>query len=255
MIGKSPRRRHCRKIEARDRIAWRMVWVLIAPTVLADRRLRRGFRDAANRLVPEPRRADRHRHPVRGLYPVRRVAWATAVSARRLRRCFRPADRSPANRRASTLLAAVFVLRHPCNLSSFLILGVGFNRLEQVDRFLALGGGGMLIAVTAFYLAPLVIGPGWLDPGLRNILNDEFMRDLRGRAMRLGYLTMVVGGGGGAHGHALASRFRPGEPGLGALCRLCRSRALLRHRRLAREPRWLSGASATASRNSARREG
>jgi hypothetical protein len=180
------------KIEAGDRIAWRMVWVLIGPTVLLIAAFATAFVTGQTTLLQSEAA-----QIVIGVLFAACIVYAASL----VRRRFRPdiyvdasdpriiRRRIDAHQRSWRLSLCVGILS---TFPSFLSLGVGFNRLEHANRLLALAAGGTLIVTTALLLGPLMIGPGWLDRGLRDILNDEFMRDLRGRAMRLGYLIMVV---------------------------------------------------------------
>ncbi len=100
-----------------------------------------------------------------------------------------------------------------------------------------------------------MIGPGWLNRGLRDILDDEYMRALRGRAMRLGYLVTIA-----AVAAALIATLWRSDLALPSLSLAFNAGFTIPAlyyvvARLAGEPRWLSGASATASRNCAPHEG
>lgn len=73
--------------------------------------------------------------------------------------------------------------------------GLNFNRLADFareDRGLALVAGGTMIFVMALFSVLTIAGPGWFSRDLHAILNDEFIRDLRARTARLGYLTMMA---------------------------------------------------------------
>jgi hypothetical protein len=49
-----------------------------------------------------------------------------------------------------------------------------------------------MIGMIGLFSVLMMVGPGWFSRELHAILNDDFIRDLRARAMRLGYLTMMV---------------------------------------------------------------
>ena len=49
-----------------------------------------------------------------------------------------------------------------------------------------------MIFVMALFSVLTIVGPGWFSRELHAILNDEFVRDLRARTARLGYLTMMA---------------------------------------------------------------
>ncbi len=180
------------KIEARDRALRRMFWVLIAPTLLLVAAFAALFAMGRTDLLQN-----------QGVQIVIGVLLTACIILFALlkRRQFRPGvyvdasdprivrRRIDIHHRALRLFLGIGILS---SVSNFVSLGFGFNRLERVDRFLALGVGGMMIVITAVFLAPLMIGPGWLNRGLRDILDDEYMRALRGRAMRLGYLVTIA---------------------------------------------------------------
>jgi hypothetical protein len=76
------------------------------------------------------------------------------------------------------------------------VLGLNFGYvladLTRADRILALLAGGIMIVVIALFSVLTLIGPGWFNRELHAILNDDFVRDLRARTARLGYLTMMA---------------------------------------------------------------
>jgi hypothetical protein len=73
--------------------------------------------------------------------------------------------------------------------------GLNFNnlvRFAREDGGLALVASGIMISIMALFSVLTIIGPGWFSRELHAILNDEFIRDLRARTVRLGYLTMMA---------------------------------------------------------------
>jgi hypothetical protein len=73
--------------------------------------------------------------------------------------------------------------------------GLNFNnlvRFAREDQGFALVTGGAMILVMALFSVFTIVGPGWFSRELHAILNDEFVRDLRARTARLGYLTMMA---------------------------------------------------------------
>jgi len=191
-MAEKPRDDFAAKIEARDRIARRMAWVLLGAPVLLAAAFATAF--ATGHVALFQSQAGQI---VIGVLFAASILYVVSLAGQR----FRPdiyvdasdprivRRRIDAHQRNWRLFLCSGIL---FTLPSFLSFGTAFHRLEHLDRFLALLGGGSLIATISVYLAPLMIGPGWLDRELRGILNDEFMRDLRGRAMRLGYLIMMV---------------------------------------------------------------
>ncbi|MEJ0028489.1 MAG: hypothetical protein WDN01_20895 [Rhizomicrobium sp.] len=178
------------RIEARDRATRRMFWVLIAPTVLLVAAFAVLFATGRTEVLQS-----------QGVQIGILFVGCIILFALLKRRQFRPgvyvdiSDPRIVRRRIDTHHRALRLFLWIGILASFsnaLSYGVSFNRLEHVARFLALGAGGMMILTTALFLAPLMIGPGWFNRGLRDILDDEYMRALRGRAMRLGYRAAIA---------------------------------------------------------------
>jgi hypothetical protein len=88
-------------------------------------------------------------------------------------------------------------------LMSWLVMILGLlPTLTMAGRTLGALGHAyrpLAIAATAAMIAPIMLlslltiaGPGWGNRELRAILNDDFVRQLRARAIRLGYLTMLM---------------------------------------------------------------
>jgi len=51
---------------------------------------------------------------------------------------------------------------------------------------------GTIIFTIALFSTIVMIGPGWFSRDMHAILNDDFIRALRGRAERLGYVTLMI---------------------------------------------------------------
>jgi len=181
------------KIEARDRATRRMIWFLLAPAVLLAVAFAAAFVTGQTALL----QSQTVQIVIGALF-----AACILFVVLRLGRQFRP-DISVAA--ADPRIIRRRIDAHHRTLRTYLCIGIvstvpsllglrgAFNRLEHVDRFLALVVAGATILSIAAFLVPLIIGPGgWLDRERRDILNDEFMRALRARAMRLGYLTTIV---------------------------------------------------------------
>ncbi len=86
-----------------------------------------------------------------------------------------------------TLLSCIFT-----SFWSAMSLGHAFAHVGPDNRFWALLAGAMFIPVIALFSAMLIVGPGWISRDMHRILNDDFIRALRGRAERLGYAALMI---------------------------------------------------------------
>lgn len=89
--------------------------------------------------------------------------------------------------------------------ASMLSFSYALGRLSHANHFLALIAGAIMIVVMGLFAAHTLAGPGWFNGKLHAILNDDFVRQLRARTARLGYLAMMVSVSAGI----LAALWRP----------------------------------------------
>lgn len=65
------------------------------------------------------------------------------------------------------------------------------SKAGTADRPFVLVFAAQVVFVCLLFAAVTAAGPGWFDREMHAILNDEFIRDLRARAVRVGYSVMM----------------------------------------------------------------
>lgn len=85
------------------------------------------------------------------------------------------------------------------------VTGRALGALGQAHSLLAIAAAAAMIAPIVLFSLLVIAGPGRGNRELRAILNDEFVRQLRDRTIRLGYFTMLAAVSAGI----LASVWRP----------------------------------------------
>jgi len=69
------------------------------------------------------------------------------------------------------------------------------NGLADIDRFFAVVFAGLIVFQVVLFTVHTLAGPGGFSPKMHNLLNDDFVRDLRARTARVGYGIMMLAAG------------------------------------------------------------
>lgn len=79
-------------------------------------------------------------------------------------------------------------------LSTFCVWNFAHSlaELSGLDRFYAVALAGLVVFQLVLFTANTLAGPGGFNPAMHELLNDEYVRALRARTARFGYITMML---------------------------------------------------------------
>lgn len=183
------------KLNANERAGWQLALVLLSAVLVLIAIYAAAYFTGEVMLV----QSDSAQIAI-GLLFVAALVFAFASFARRIRPVASSDANDPrivrrridAHHRYWRSMLVAYLLMTLGQLPTLTIASRAFGTLDHSYRLLAVAAGAAMIATLLLPALVTIAGPGGFNRELRGILNDDFVRELRARTIRLGYLTMLA---------------------------------------------------------------